>query len=148
MRNVRSRFLIQSGRFCRRRGHCRRANAVIGLRGEIGERRRQIARGAAPRLARQIVSHRLQNSIIKTTRLPVGNARVFGKSAFAEDAGIADGQTRRFDYAVLQAMAHDLARQPWGGAPRDLPPTLANLTPQAYNSVCPSAMPASSAKAA
>ncbi len=37
--------------------------------------------------------------------------------------------------AVLQAMAHDLARQPWGGAPRDLPPTLANLTPQAYNSI-------------
>ncbi len=27
------------------------------------------------------------------------------------------------------------ARQPWGGAPRDLPPTLANLTPQAYNSI-------------
>ncbi len=27
-------------------------------------------------------------------------------------------------------MAHDLARQPWGGAPLiDLPPTLANLTP-------------------
>lgn len=59
-------------------------NAVIGLRGEIGERRRQIARGAAPRLARQIVSHRLQNSIIKTTRLPVGNARVFGKSGLTE----------------------------------------------------------------
>jgi glucan biosynthesis protein len=32
-------------------------------------------------------------------------------------------------------MAHDLSRQPWGGAPRDLPPTLANLTPQAYNSI-------------
>ena len=50
----------------------------------LRERRRQIARGAAPRLARQIVSHRLQNSIIKTTRLPVGNARVFGKSGLTE----------------------------------------------------------------
>ena len=57
-----------------------------------------------------------------------GVASLFSQAAFAEDAGIADGQTRRFDYAVLQAMAHDLARQPWGGAPRDLPPTLANLT--------------------
>ncbi|EIX9715596.1 TPA: glucan biosynthesis protein [Klebsiella pneumoniae] len=64
-----------------------------------------------------------------------GVASLFSQAAFAEDAGIADGQTRRFDYAVLQAMAHDLARQPWGGAPRDLPPTLANLTPQAYNSI-------------
>ena len=64
-----------------------------------------------------------------------GVASLFSQAAFAEDAGIADGQTLRFDYAVLQAMAHDLARQPWGGAPRDLPPTLANLTPQAYNSI-------------
>ncbi len=64
-----------------------------------------------------------------------GVASLFSQAAFAEDAGIADGQTRRFDYAVLQAMAHDLARQPWGGAPRDLPPTLANLTPQAYNGI-------------
>ena len=64
-----------------------------------------------------------------------GVASLFSQAAFAGDAGIADGQTRRFDYTVLQAMAHDLARQPWGGAPRDLPPTLANLTPQAYNSI-------------
>lgn len=64
-----------------------------------------------------------------------GVASLFSKAAFAEDSGIADGQTRRFDYSVLQSMAHDLARQPWGGAPRDLPPTLANLTPQAYNSI-------------
>jgi len=40
--------------------------------------------GSVARLARQIVSHRLQNSIIKTTRLPVGNARVFGKSGLTE----------------------------------------------------------------
>ncbi|WP_153071146.1 twin-arginine translocation signal domain-containing protein, partial [Escherichia coli] len=63
-----------------------------------------------------------------------GVASLFTKAAFAADSAIADGQTRRFDFSVLQAMAHDLARQPWGGAPRDLPPTLANLTPQAYNS--------------
>ncbi|MBZ4317469.1 glucan biosynthesis protein D, partial [Klebsiella pneumoniae] len=36
-----------------------------------------------------------------------GVASLFSQAAFAEDAGIADGQTRRFDYAVLQAMAHD-----------------------------------------
>ena len=64
-----------------------------------------------------------------------GVASLFTKAAFAADSAIADGQTRRFDFSVLQAMAHDLARQPWGGAPRDLPPTLANLTPQAYNSI-------------
>ena len=49
-------------------------------------------------------------------------------AALAEESGIADGMTRRFDFTVLQSMAHDLSRQPWGGAPRDLPPTLANLT--------------------
>ena len=59
-------------------------DAVISLRGEIGQRRRQIARGAAPRLARQIVSHRLQHGIIKTACLPVGNARVFSKRGLTE----------------------------------------------------------------
>jgi hypothetical protein len=59
----------------------------------------------------------------------------FSNAALAEESGIADGMTRRFDFTVLQSMAHDLSRQPWGGAPRDLPPTLANLTPQAYNSI-------------
>jgi glucan biosynthesis protein len=53
----------------------------------------------------------------------------YSNAALAEESGIADGMTRRFDFTVLQSMAHDLARQPWGGAPRDLPPTLANLTP-------------------
>jgi hypothetical protein len=38
----------------------------------------------APRLARQIVGHRLQHGIIETTRLPVGNARVFGKRGLTE----------------------------------------------------------------
>ncbi|VTN08667.1 Glucans biosynthesis protein D precursor [Raoultella terrigena] len=64
-----------------------------------------------------------------------GVASLFSKAALAEESGIADGLTRRFDFSVLQGMAHDLSRQPWGGAPRDLPPTLANLTPQAYNSI-------------
>ena len=64
-----------------------------------------------------------------------GIASLFSQAALADDAGIADGQTRRFDYSVLQGMAHDLARQPWGGAPKDLPKTLAELTPQAYNSI-------------
>ncbi|VTM87243.1 Glucans biosynthesis protein D precursor [Raoultella ornithinolytica] len=64
-----------------------------------------------------------------------GVASLFSNAALAEESGIADGMTRRFDFTVLQSMAHDLSRQPWGGAPRDLPPTLANLTPQAYNSI-------------
>jgi hypothetical protein len=45
-------------------------NAVVGLRSQIGQRWRQVARGAAPRLTRQIVGHRLQNGKVKTTRLP------------------------------------------------------------------------------
>jgi glucan biosynthesis protein len=32
-------------------------------------------------------------------------------------------------------MAHDLAKTPWGGAPRPLPETLATMTPQAYNAI-------------
>ncbi|STU70600.1 Uncharacterised protein [Klebsiella variicola] len=59
-------------------------DAVISLRSQIGQRRRQIARGAAPWLARQIVGHRLQHGVIETTRLPVGNTRVFGKSGLTE----------------------------------------------------------------
>ncbi|WP_213703184.1 twin-arginine translocation signal domain-containing protein, partial [Klebsiella aerogenes] len=38
-----------------------------------------------------------------------GVASLFTKAAFAADSAIADGQTRRFDFSVLQAMAHDLA---------------------------------------
>lgn len=32
-------------------------------------------------------------------------------------------------------MTHDLTRQPWGDAPHDLSPTLANPAPQAYNNI-------------
>ncbi len=64
-----------------------------------------------------------------------GVASLFSQAAFAEDAGIADGQTRRFDYAVLQAMAHDLARQPWA-APRAICRRRSPISPpQAYNSI-------------
>ncbi|UYU30204.1 glucan biosynthesis protein D [Siccibacter colletis] len=64
-----------------------------------------------------------------------GLATLFSREAWAQDAGIADGQSRAFDFSVLQSMAEDLAGQPWGGAPRPLPDTLANLTPQQYNSI-------------
>ncbi len=46
-----------------------------------------------------------------------GVASLFSQAAFAEDAGIADGQTRRFDYTVLQAMAHDLGAPAMGRRP-------------------------------
>ena len=54
-------------------------NAVVGLRSQIGQRGRQVARGAAPRLTRQIVGHRLQNGKVKTARHPISNARFLGK---------------------------------------------------------------------
>ncbi len=56
-------------------------------------------------------------------------------AAFAADSDIADGQTQRFDFSILQSMAHDLAQTAWRGAPRPLPDTLATMTPQAYNSI-------------
>lgn len=62
-------------------------------------------------------------------------ATLFSRSAFAGESGIADGHSTAFDFAVLQSMAHDLSKKPWGGAPRALPNTLANLTPQAYNAI-------------
>ena len=62
-------------------------------------------------------------------------ATLFSREAWAQEAGIADGQSRAFDFSVLQSMARDLAGQPWGGAPRPLPQTLATLTPQQYNSI-------------
>ncbi|XPE44860.1 twin-arginine translocation signal domain-containing protein [Shigella flexneri] len=55
------------------------------------------------------------------------------QAAFAADSDIADGQTQRFDFSILQSMAHDFARTAWRGAPRPLPDTLATMTPQAYN---------------
>lgn len=59
----------------------------------------------------------------------------FSQAAFAADSDIADGQTQRFDFSILQSMAHDLAQTAWRGAPRPLPDTLATMTPQAYNSI-------------
>lgn len=64
-----------------------------------------------------------------------GIASLFSQAAFAADSDIADGQTQRFDFSILQSMAHDLAQTTWRGAPRPLPDTLATMTPQAYNSI-------------
>ncbi len=64
-----------------------------------------------------------------------GIASLFSQAAFAADSDIADGQTQRFDFSILQSMAHDLAQTAWRGAPRPLPDTLATMTPQAYNSI-------------
>lgn len=60
---------------------------------------------------------------------------LFSRAAWADSAAIADGASKPFSFNALQSMALDLAKQPWGGAPRPLPQTLANLTPQAYNSI-------------
>ena len=60
---------------------------------------------------------------------------LFSQAAWAGESGIADGTSKPFSFNDLQSMALDLAKKPWGGAPRPLPATLANLTPQAYNSI-------------
>lgn len=39
-----------------------------------------------------------------------GLASLFSRAAYAADSDIADGQSRRFDFSVLQSMAHDLAK--------------------------------------
>ena len=62
-------------------------------------------------------------------------ATLFSRAAYAAESEIADGRTTSFDFGVLQSMAHDLSTKPWVGKPRQLPDTLANLTPQAYNAI-------------
>ncbi|NUU66448.1 glucan biosynthesis protein [Enterobacteriaceae bacterium BIT-l23] len=64
-----------------------------------------------------------------------GLAGLFSQSAWAADGGIADGSSRPFDFAQLQEMASELAKKPWGGAPRPLPGALTGMTPQAYNHI-------------
>lgn len=64
-----------------------------------------------------------------------GLATFFSQAAYAKGNAVADGQTVPFDFAILQKMARELAAKPWQGAPGALPETLANLTPQAYNSI-------------
>ncbi len=62
-----------------------------------------------------------------------GVASLFFQRALAEESGIADGMTRRFD--SLPFCNRWPTCRVSRAAPRDLPPTLANLTPQAYNSI-------------
>lgn len=63
-------------------------------------------------------------------------ASFFSQRAWAAaDAPIADGLSRPFSFTDLQQTARQLARAPWAGVPEPLPATLANLTPQAYNSI-------------
>ncbi len=64
-----------------------------------------------------------------------GLAGLFAQNAWAQDAAIADGSSRPFDFASLKEMAGTLAKTAWDGAPGPLPDTLAKLTPQAYNSI-------------
>jgi glucan biosynthesis protein len=64
-----------------------------------------------------------------------GLAGLFSQSAWAADAGIADGSSRPFDFGQLQEMASELAKKPWGGTPRPLPDALTRMTPQAYNHI-------------
>ncbi|MDU6412098.1 MAG: glucan biosynthesis protein [Yersiniaceae bacterium] len=58
---------------------------------------------------------------------------LFSRSAAA--AEVADGDVTPFSFSTLQTMARELAATPHGGAPAALPPTLAGLTPQAYNKI-------------
>ncbi len=65
-----------------------------------------------------------------------GLAGLFSQTAWADDDdGIADGDSRPFDFEHLQKKAALLAKANWRGAPRPLPETLTQLTPQAYNSI-------------
>lgn len=64
-----------------------------------------------------------------------GLTGLFSQAAWAQDAAIADGLSRPFDFQSLKDRAASLAKHPWGGVPDPLPDTLANLTPQAYNSI-------------
>lgn len=63
-----------------------------------------------------------------------GLSTLFAQSAWAED-GIADGTAKQFDFDVLKKHAASMAKQAYGGAPAELPQTLATLTPQAYNEI-------------
>lgn len=58
---------------------------------------------------------------------------LFSRTAAA--AEVADGDVTPFDFSTLQTMAQELAAAPYGGPPAALPPTLAGLTPQAYNKI-------------
>ncbi|MEA9391437.1 glucan biosynthesis protein [Acerihabitans sp. TG2] len=61
-------------------------------------------------------------------------ASLFMRSALAAD-NVADGSASAFDFSTLKTMAANLAGQPFGGPPAELPKTLADLTPQAYNDI-------------
>lgn len=63
-----------------------------------------------------------------------GAASFFMRSALADDQ-IADGNAAAFDFTLLRTMAVNLSRQPFGGPPAELPKTLAELTPRAYNAI-------------
>ncbi|WP_413722012.1 glucan biosynthesis protein D [Sodalis sp. RH24] len=61
-------------------------------------------------------------------------ASLFVRSAQAADT-VADGSATAFDFSTLKTMAANLAGQAFGGPPAELPKTLAELTPQAYNDI-------------
>ncbi|MCL2893523.1 glucan biosynthesis protein D [Brenneria tiliae] len=62
-------------------------------------------------------------------------ATVFPRAALAAGEQIADGNATPFSFSLLKKMAADRARQPYNGQSAALPPTLAKLTPQAYNDI-------------
>ncbi|WP_241569233.1 glucan biosynthesis protein D [Rosenbergiella collisarenosi] len=63
-----------------------------------------------------------------------GISGLLSNQVWAAD-GIADGTAKKFSFDKLRAHAKQVAAAPWSGAPAALPATLANLTPQAYNSI-------------
>lgn len=63
-----------------------------------------------------------------------GIGGLFAQQVWAAD-GIADGTAKQFSFDKLKQHAKQQATRPWAGAPGPLPATLANLTPQAYNTI-------------
>ena len=50
-------------------------------------------------------------------------------------AHIADGEAQRFSFDWLQRLAWEMANAPYRNNMRELPETLASLTPQQYNAI-------------
>lgn len=74
------------------------------------------------------------SAAVSTLSGMTGLSGLLAEQAWANE-GIADGTAKQFSFDKLKQHAATLAKQPWAGAPGPLPESLANLTPQAYNSI-------------
>jgi len=75
----------------------------------------------------------LKSSIALAAWYGLPSAPLF--AAARASSGIADGQSEAFSFDWLQQFAKDLAAKPYQSNVEQLPPTLANLTPQQYNAI-------------